>query len=237
VPGLTINTTITEDTFMNRMLVPNLALLIGLLAAQAHAQLSLTETSSTDWHITNGALTMDFNPQGGELWSMSLNAFPTDNLVDLTQIGGDGHPKGLYMDNVGTNINGIGNSTGTPTAGFHLDSGRYLDWWISWPANSTATMTVTVHYILFPNDPTVWTYYVANHVAGAAKGTFGQVQYLFRGSWNFFDNTYSASRCLPRGAASSIPSTTFPVMSTCTTRIACTAVSLAPAPLFPAPRR
>jgi hypothetical protein len=195
---------------MNRMHVANLALLIGLLSAQAHAQLSITATSSTDWHITNGVLTMDFNPQVGELWSMSLNAFPTDNLVDLTQIGGDGHPKGLYMDNVGTNINGIGNLTGTPTAGFHLDSGRYLDWWISWPANSTASMTVTLHYILFPNDPTVWTYYVAKHVAGAAKGTFGQVQYLFRGSWNFFDNTYSVNSGLNNlgGWSLTLPSVT-----------------------------
>lgn len=178
---------------MNRSLVSaSLALLIGLLSAQAHAQLSLTETSSTDWHITNGILTMDFNPAAGELWSMFLNAFPNDNLIDTTQIGGDGHPKGLYMDNDGTDMTqGIGNSTGTPTAGFHLDSGHYLDWWISWPANSTDPMTVTLHYILFPNDPTVWTYYVANHASGAAQGTFGQLQYLFRGSWTFFFDTYS----------------------------------------------
>ena len=179
---------------MTRLLTcVTLALLMGLLSVRAHAQLSLTQTSVTDWHITNGALTMDFNPQAGELWSMSLNAFPTDNLVDLTQIGGDKNPKGLYMDNVGTNINGIGNLTGTPTAGFHLEDGRYLDWWISWPTTATASMTVTLHYVLFPNDPTVWTYYVANHEAGAAAGTFGQVQYLFRGSWNYFVNTYSVN--------------------------------------------
>ena len=175
-----------------RRVSASLALLIGLSAAQAHAQLSLTETSSTDWHITNGILTMDFNPAAGELWSMSLNAFPNDNLIDTTQTGGDGHPKGLYMDNDGTDMaQGIGNATGTATAGFHLDSGHYLDWWITWPANSTDPMTVTLHYILFPNDPTVWTYYVANHTSGAAEGTFGQLQYLFRGSWTYFLNTYS----------------------------------------------
>ena len=31
-------------------------------------------------------------------------------------------------------------------------------------------MTLTLHYVVFPNDPTVWTYYVANHASGAAAG-------------------------------------------------------------------
>jgi len=195
---------------MSRTLVcAALALLTGLLSAQARAQLSLTQTSSTDWHITNGILTMDFNPAAGELWSMSLNAAPNNNLVDTTQTGGDRHPKGLYMDNDGTDMTqGIGNATGTPTAGFHLNNGHYLDWWISWPANATDPMTVTLHYILFPNDPTVWTYYVANHASGAVQGTFGQLQYLFRGSWTFFNNTYSFNSGLnnPGGWPLTLPS-------------------------------
>lgn len=166
------------------------AMLLGSALQLSHAQLTLTETSATDWHITNGALTMDFNPEAGEIWSMSLNAFSSDNLVDLTQTGGDGHPKGLYMDNDGTcQSQGIGSSS-TPTANFHLNSGHYLDWWISWPTGSSCTMTLTLHYVLFPNDPTVWTYYVANHASGAAEGTFGQLQYLFRISQTFFVNTY-----------------------------------------------
>jgi hypothetical protein len=133
---------------------------------------------------------MDFNPAGGEIWSMYLNAFPSDNLVDLTQTGGDGHPKGLYMDNDGTCMTqGIGSSA-TPTATYHLDSGHYLDWSISWPAGSSCGMTLTLHYVLFPNDPTVWTYYVANHASGAAEGTFGQLQFLFRISWTYFYDTY-----------------------------------------------
>jgi Polysaccharide lyase family 4, domain II/Polysaccharide lyase family 4, domain III len=187
-----------------------LGTIVLLFAAQAHAQLGLTQVSPTDWSITNGVLTMDFNPAGGELWSMFLNAFPADNLIDTTQIGGDGHPKGLYMDNVGTDINGIGNIGVTPTAGFHLDSGHYLDWWITWPASSAAPMTVTLHYVLFPNDPTVWTYYVANHVSGAAQGSFGQVQYLFRGSWNYFVNTYSVNSGLNNlgGWSLTLPSVT-----------------------------
>ena len=57
---------------------------------------------------------MDFNPAAGEIYSMFLNAFPSDNLVDLTQTGGDGHPKGFYMDNDGTCMTqGIGSSRDT----------------------------------------------------------------------------------------------------------------------------
>lgn len=182
--------------------------LLCSLPSLAHAQLTLTTVNSTDWKIANGALTMDFNPQGGELWSMYLNGYASDDLVDLTQTGGDGHPKGLYMDNDGTCMTqGIGSSS-TPTAGYHLDSGHYLDWWISWPTSSSCTMTLTLHYVVFPNDPTVWTYYVANHASGAAKGTFGQLQYLFRISWNYFYDTYSYNSGLKNlgGWALTLPS-------------------------------
>jgi hypothetical protein len=165
--------------------------LMAISPLLAHGQLALTEVNSTDWKIVNGALTMDFNPGGGEIWSMYLTAYPNDDLVDLTQTGGDGYPKGLYMDNDGTCMSqGIGSSS-TPTANYHLDAGHYLDWWISWPTGSSCTMTLTLHYVVFPNDPTVWTYYVADHASGAAEGTFGQLQYLFRVSWVYFYDTYS----------------------------------------------
>jgi hypothetical protein len=186
------------------------AVLMAAVLPVAHAQLSLTETSATDWHITNGTLTMDFNPQAGELWSMYLNAYSSDNLVDTTQTGGDGHPKGLYMDNDGTCMTqGIGSSA-TPTASYHLSSGHYLDWWISWAPNSSCPMTLTLHYVLFPNDPTVWTYYVANHASSAAEGTFGQLQYLFRISWSYFYDTYSYNSGLNNlgGWALTLPSET-----------------------------
>jgi Polysaccharide lyase family 4, domain II/Polysaccharide lyase family 4, domain III len=168
-------------------------ILLGGSLQLCHAQLTLTEVSSTDWKITNGAITTDFDPTGGQLWSMFLSGYSADNLVDLTQTGGDGHPKGLYMDNDGTcQTQGIGSSS-TPTASYHLSSGHYLDWWISWPPSASCSMTLTLHYVVFPNDPTVWTYYVANHASTAAQGTFGQLQYLFRISGVYFTNTYQVN--------------------------------------------
>jgi hypothetical protein len=179
------------------------ASLLGSALQLAHAQ-AITETSGTDWHITNGSLILDFNPAAGEIYNMYLAAYPSDNLVDLTQTGGDGNPKGLYMDNDGTcQTQGIGSSS-TPTAGYHLSSGSYLDFWISWPTSSSCTMTLTLHYIVFANDPTVWTYYVANHASGAGQGTFGQLQYLFRISGVYFTETYQADSGLNNLAGVSV---------------------------------
>jgi hypothetical protein len=155
----------------------------------AHAQLTLTENSATEWTATNGTITAVFNPAAGELYDIYLNAYPGDDLVDTTSTGGDGNPHGLYMDNSGTCISGIGSST-TPTANYHLDGGHYLDWWISWPAASGCPFTFTLHYVLFPNDPTIWTYTVANYNSADGSGNLGQVQYVNRVSWDYFYDTY-----------------------------------------------
>ncbi|MGA2350943.1 MAG: polysaccharide lyase family protein [Terracidiphilus sp.] len=169
------------------------ALLFGSALQLSHAQLTLTETNSTDWKISNGLITMDWDPTAGDVWSMYLASNPSNNLVDTTQTyGSNGHPKGLYMDNDGTDMSsGIGNSGVTPTASFHLDSGHYLDWWISWAATSTEPFTVTEHFILQPNDPTLYSYYVVTHSSSAVTGNFGQVQYVYRISQTYFTNTYS----------------------------------------------
>ena len=177
------------------------ALLLGGALQLAHAQLALTETSGTDWHIVNGSLIMDWNPTSGELYNLYLASYSSDNLADGS--------RGLYMDNDGScQTQGIGSSS-TPTAGYHLNSGHYLDWWLSWPTSSSCTMTLTIHYVVFPNDPTVWTYYVDNHASGAAEGTFGQLQFLFRVS-GYFTNTYQYNEGLGNlgGWSLTLPTTT-----------------------------
>jgi len=176
---------------MNRMLVSaGLAVALGLVAMEARAQLSLTENSSTEWTATNGTITALFNPAAGEIYDIYLNAYSGDDLMDTTQTGGDGNPKGLYMDNDGTCMSsGIGSSA-APTANYHLDSGHYLDWWITWAAESGCPFTISLHYVLFPSDPTVWTYYVTTYDSAYGSGNFGQVQWLDRVSWTYFYDTY-----------------------------------------------
>lgn len=166
------------------------ALLLGGSLQLSHAQLSLTENSSTKWTATNGTLTVLFNPAAGELYDIYLNAFSGDDLIDTTQTGGDGNPKGLYMDNDGTCMSaGIGSSA-TPTASYHLDSGHYLDWSISWAAASGCPFNISLHYVMFPNDPTVWMYYVTTYESAFGSGNFGQVQFLDRVNWTYFYDTY-----------------------------------------------
>jgi hypothetical protein len=180
------------------------ALLIGSMLQPAKAQLTIDTATAADWKISNGELSMDWDSTTGNVWSMFLTGFSTD-LVDTTHPGGDGNPDGLYMDNDGTDMSsGIGNTGVTATASFHLDSGHYLDWWISWAANSTNPFTVTEHFILQPNDPTLYSYYVVNHSASAATGNFGQIQYVYRISTTEFVDTYSVNSGLNNLGATEI---------------------------------
>jgi Polysaccharide lyase family 4, domain III/Polysaccharide lyase family 4, domain II len=180
------------------------ALLIGSSQHQAQAQLTINTTTATDWKIANGSLSMDWDSTTGNVWSMYLTGYST-NLVDTGHLGGDGKPDGLYMDNDGTDMSaGIGNTGVTPTASYHLNSGHYLDWWITWAANSTNPFTVTEHFILQPNDPTLYSYYVVNHSSTAATGNFGQIQYVYRINTSEFVNTYSVNSGLNNLGATEI---------------------------------
>jgi hypothetical protein len=180
------------------------ALLLCGLPLLAHAQLTINTTTASDWKISNGSLTMDWDSTTGNVWSMYLTAYPSDDLVDGTHTGGDGNPDGLYMDNTGSNMSGYGPSGVTPTASYHQDGQIYLDWWISWAASSSSPFTWTVHYILQPNDPTLYSYVVANHSSSAASANMGQVQYVYRINTTDFVNTYSVNSGLNNLGATSI---------------------------------
>lgn len=173
------------------------ALFLGWTLPQARAQLTINTTTAADWQISNGLLTMDWDSTTGNLWSMYLTGSSTD-LVDTTTTS-NGYPDGLYMDNTSSNAGGV-----TPTASYHLDSGHYLDWWISWAANSTNPFTVTEHFILQPGDSTLYTYYVVNHASTAAAASFGQLQYVYRINLTEFVNTYSVNSGLNNLGATEI---------------------------------
>ena len=69
--------------------------------------LTIDTTNPKDWKINNGALLIDFNPAGGNIFGIVPKG-TTDNLIDLTQVSSSG-PKGFYMDN-----SGFGAVTGVP---------------------------------------------------------------------------------------------------------------------------
>jgi hypothetical protein len=154
--------------------------LLGALP-MAKAQLAITQTSATDWHITNGSITLDWDSNQGNIWNIQLGS--SGNLNDPTETTGDGTLKGLYMDNDGS----FGG--GAVTSGYHLDQGHYLDWWIDTAASGT-TFATSQHFIVFPNDPGVHTYIIFTAASGHPAGNMGQVQFLWRVSQTLFDETW-----------------------------------------------
>jgi hypothetical protein len=173
------------------------AVLAALIQTKAQAQIAITQTSATDWHITNGSVTIDWDSNQGNLWSIELGS--SGNLIDTTSTSGDGTPKGLYMDNTGS----FGG--GTTTSGYHLDAGHYLDWWITTSASSANAMSISQHFVVFPNDPGVHTYCLFTTTASSPAGSLGQVQNLIRLSLTDFTSTYSYNSGLNNLNATLIP--------------------------------
>ncbi|MGD0830707.1 MAG: polysaccharide lyase family protein, partial [Terracidiphilus sp.] len=185
------------------------ALLLASALKPAQAQLTITQSSATDWKISNGAISLDFDSTAGDVWSMYLTGYSTD-LVDTTHCCTNSHPSGLYMDNTATNFNGITQApTGvTPTAGYTLVAGSYLDWWMTWAPTSASPWGVSQHYIVQPNDPTLYAYTVVTHPSSSAAATWGQLQYVYRINQTEFNNTYQLNSGLNNlgGWAIALPS-------------------------------
>jgi hypothetical protein len=172
------------------------AAILCVSASLAHAQVTINTSNATDWKIANGSISLDWNSTNGSVFGIYLTGH-NDNLVDTTHVGGNGQPSGLYMDNTGL-------GTGTVTASYHLSSGHYLDFWFSTASNSSNAFTYTQHFLVQPNDPTLYVYFVANHSSSDIAGSIGQLQYVFRISQSLFTHTYSVNEGLNNQAAKDI---------------------------------
>ena len=58
------------------------ALLLCGLPSLAHAQITINTTTASDWKIANGSISMDWDSTTGNVWSMYLTAYPSDDLVE-----------------------------------------------------------------------------------------------------------------------------------------------------------
>ncbi|HEX7157776.1 MAG TPA: choice-of-anchor D domain-containing protein, partial [Edaphobacter sp.] len=168
---------------------------VSLSGAATPAQLTIDTTNAADWKISNGTITIDWNSQGGNIFGMYLVGH-SDNLVDVTNTSG-GIPKGLYMDN-----SGFGSAT--PTAAY-TNNGNYLDWSITYPSNSKNAYTYSEHFVVFPNDPGIHVYFVANHATTDIAGSIGQVQWVFRDNLAQFTNTYTVDEGLNNPGVQIVP--------------------------------
>jgi hypothetical protein len=177
-------------------------LLLGVItialytAVPANASITINTSTATDWKISNGVISLDWNSTTGSVFSVHLVGH-SDDLVDTTTKNSNGQPKGLYMDNTGL-------GSGTTTAGFHQDGNHYVDWWITTASNSSNAFTYSRHFILADNDSGFHTYFVVNHSSSDIAGSIGQIQYVFRISQTLFTNTYSVNSGLNNLGATAI---------------------------------
>ncbi len=184
---------------MKQLFLSAIALVALLAAYPAHAQITIDTSSSTDWKISNGVVTVDWLPSDGRIFSIHWNAFPDEEIIDQTNRDSHG-PKGFYMDNAG-NI-----SSGTATNNYYLDpNGKYIDWWNTIASNSTNAFTWSQHHILFLNDPGIHIYFTLDHSASDIAGSVGQVQWVLRSDLNQFVNTYSVNTGLGNLGATTVP--------------------------------
>jgi hypothetical protein len=167
------------------------------VALPMRAQITIDTSDPTDWKISNGAISLDWNSTSGHVFSVHLAGHP-DELVDTTSTH-NGQPNGLYMDNAGV-------GPGTTTAGYELAADKsYLDWWTTVASNAKNAFTYSQHFIVTPNDPGLHVYFVANHSATDVPGSLGQVQYVFRLNLDLFTNTYSFNTGLHNPGESIVP--------------------------------
>ena len=170
---------------------------VALYAAEpARAAITIDTTTATDWKISNGVISLDWNSTTGNIFAIHLAGHP-DNLVDITNRSSNGQPKGVYMDNTGL-------GSGATTAAFHQNANHYLDWWITTASSSSNAFTYSRHFILVDNDAGFHTYFVVNHASTDIAGSLGQIQNVFRVSQTLFTNTYSVNSGLNNLGATTI---------------------------------
>lgn len=159
-----------------------------LRATAAASTITIDTTKATDWKISNGVLSIDFNSTYGRIQGLTMGG--SAQLVDTTNTDSKG-AKGFYMDN-----SGFGSVTGTANYDLEPANGStpaYLDWWITYPSSSSNAYTYTMHWVITADDPGIHVYFVANHATSDIAGSIGQVQWAFRDSLTEFTHTYAVN--------------------------------------------
>jgi hypothetical protein len=128
--------------------------------------LTVNPLSSSDWIINNGALTIDFNPSGGAIWSV-IPTGTQDELVDFSP--GDASHGGVVYD---------------PADGESTIGGNTLP--SNWPGNSGIP---GLSAQLFNKEPKG--FYMDN--SGAGTGGTGVGHYVLTDSYLDFWTDYSAA--------------------------------------------
>jgi hypothetical protein len=172
-----------------------------LTESAAEAQVTITKNSSTNWAISNGSISIVFNPSKDYVTSIQLGSSP--NLLG-------GSTARLDEELAGTPF-----GSGTQTFGSEAGpNNSYQDVWTTTASSGSANpITYSFHYLVFADDPTVYCYEVLNHSATDPATSVGQGQFLFRSNPSLFPNLYQINTG-PNQLGTSAAVTTIGVPST-----------------------
>lgn len=162
----------------HRLLGTAVAATLASAAAPALATITFNAVSGTDWAISNGALSINFNPTKSNINSVKVAGFNT-NILDPAN-------KQIYPQFAGTPF-----GAGAMTANYQ-QTANYIDFWTTTQSTGTAVnpITYSFHYVMFDNDPAVHMYQVLNHSASDPVAKVDQGQFLARVDPTLFYNTY-----------------------------------------------
>ena len=173
---------ISRSYYLYFFLVALITVLVaGALTDSAQAQVTIAKNSNTNWAISNGSISIVFNPSADDVTSIQLGSSP--NLLA-------GSTPELDQEFAGTPF-GSGPQTFSSQAG---PNNSYQDVWTTTASSGTANpITYSFHYVVFANDPTVYCYEVLNHSATDPATSVGQGQFLFRANPSLFPNLYQVN--------------------------------------------
>ncbi len=155
-----------------------------MAAGPARAAVTLVQNSSTNWTITNGELTVVFNPS-----KQNINSIKPG-------VGANIGPELLYVSSgkgtLDQQFSGTPFGSGPQTFNVSTDANNtYMDVWTTTAANGAANpIGYSFHYLLFDNDPTIHVYEALTHSASDPASSVGQGQFLFRADPALFNTTY-----------------------------------------------
>ncbi len=181
------------------------AALLGILPESASAPVTISKNSNTNWTVSNGLITMVFDPSADDVTSVQLGSGTgaSPNLLG-------GSTAELDEEFAGTPF-GAGPQTFASQAG---PSNSYQDVWTSTASSGTANpITYSFHYLVFNSDPTIYCYEALSHAATDAATSVGQGQFLFRSNPSLFPNLYQINTG-PNQLGTSAAVTTLNVPST-----------------------
>ena len=153
------------------------------ISATANAAISITQVNGSHWNISNGDLSIVFDPASNNITSASIGS--SGNLLNPNN-------SQMYDEFAGTPF-----GSGTNTSGYQQGS-NYIDFWTTTASNPTLNssgnptnpITYSIHYVMFNNDPDIVCYEVLNHSATDPATSVGQGQFIARFNTSMFNQSY-----------------------------------------------